>query len=118
MSDEMDYPWCHTCCDSFPMRKFTYSRYEETGRTFYCPRGHLLVITQKSVVIQMRTSRSMVLGLKRREAWLERCNDSLRGVQTRFRNRLLNGCCPYCRKRPQDMVAHIQSQHKPKAKRC
>lgn len=116
MCDDFRYPYCSTCGDNFPIRKKAYEALEECGNTFYCPLGHGLVITRESIVSQLRTE-------KRRSRYQQDSLEKLRkrmasylGVQTRHRNRLLRGECPYCGENVfvSDLIGHIKAKHGPK----
>ena len=113
--DEFKFPWCSKCRDSFPMRIEKYEELEMCGNTFYCPQGHALIIGRKSIVDRMRSSERSERRRSNTIRGLYKSMESLRGVRTRDRNRLLRGVCPYCNKIPIEMVKHIQTHHKPKA---
>lgn len=116
MCDDFRYPYCPKCGDSFPMRKGTYQGLEECGNTFYCSLGHALIITRKSIVLQLRTTERRVEYKLEQVSRLLKRAESYRGVQTRQRNRLLRGDCPYCGIEPYlcDIIEHIKEKHGPK----
>ncbi len=108
------FPYCRTCCENFPMRENYYYDLERSGNTFYCPCGHPLVITQKSVANRLQSAQRSVARQEKTVARLVRSTESLRGVQTRHRNRLIRGHCPYCgTSRFQDLCKHIKRHHNP-----
>ncbi len=112
---DLCFPYCRDCCSSFPMREEYYHELERSGCTFYCPRGHGLCITQKSVASRLQNAERSVARQEKTVARLVRSTDSLRGVQTRHRNRLLQGHCPYCgTSRFKDLIKHINRYHNPK----
>lgn len=115
MSDFV-YPWCPECDKNFPVRKDIYEGLENCGNTFYCLHGHPLKVSRTSIVSELRTTnRRLALNIVTVSRLSKRI-ESLRGVQTRQRNRLLRGACPYCGKIPVNMVGHIQKHHNPKIK--
>lgn len=114
--NDYKYPWCNKCDDNFPMRKDVYNGLEECGNTFYCPQGHSLMISRKSIVLQFRSTKKRCEYKTKSISRLTKSNDALLGVQTRQRNRLLRGGCPYCKTMPHDMVKHIKEQHGPKVR--
>lgn len=113
---EMRYPWCLNCRDNFPMREGRFDAFERSGKTFYCPCGHGLVVTQDSIVSQLRSSEGF---LRRSELEVSRLHKQLectKGVITRQRNRLIHGKCPYCGKNvieiaERSMLQHIRGNH-------
>ena len=123
MSD-FRYPYCRTCLGNFPMREEMYNDLEECGNTFYCPQGHPLVIHRSTIVSELRSLKRRVSYRDDTISRLVKHSDALRGVQTRQRNRLLKGACPYCNKYDRvtyktpsyDLIAHIQQHHSPKKK--
>ena len=84
------------------------------GNTFYCPKGHALEICRSSIVSQISTEQRRSIQRLETIHRLQKRIESLRGVQTRIRNRLLRGACPYCNVIPHDMVGHIKARHKSK----
>ena len=111
MTQELKYPWCAQCRDSFPMRSDVYDGLEETGEAFYCPKGHALDIRRLSVVQRLRSSERSVVYHREMRQQLVRRLDATRGVQTRFRNRLLKQCCPYCNKAVGNLFQHVTERH-------
>lgn len=111
--NDFEYPWCSKCHDSFPMRRDDYENLKECGNTFYCPQGHALVITRASIVSQLRIAERRVKDKTSIISRLLKRVESLRGVQTRQRNRLLRGACLYCNLTSKDIIKHIQERHKP-----
>jgi hypothetical protein len=107
------FPYCRTCCNNFPMREEAYHELERNGNTFYCPSGHALEITQKSVASRLQSAERSVARQEKTVARLVKSTECLRGVQTRHRNRLLLGHCPYCGDSPKDLVKHIKRHHNP-----
>lgn len=112
MSD-ICYPYCRDCCSNFPMREEDYEELERNGNTFYCPKGHGLCITQNSVASQLQSAQRSVARQEKTVAHLVKSAECLRGVQTRHRNRLLRGRCPYCGDSPLDLIKHIRRHHNP-----
>ncbi len=110
------YQWCSSCKESFPMRRELHHSLEKCGNTFFCPKGHTLYFSQSLIVSQrdswQKTADRRLTTINR----MARSEESLRGVRTRQRNRLLRGACPYCSKTPKDLVRHINDKHGPKAK--
>lgn len=113
MSD-YTHPWCPKCSDNFPMRKNTYDDLEECGNIFYCPNGHALEISRISVVSRLRAAQNRSTHKSSQISRLLKRVESFRGVQTRQRNRLLRGACPYCGKAIRNMIEHIRERHTPK----
>lgn len=108
------YPYCRNCCKSFPMRENDYHELESNGNTFYCPSGHGLCITQKSLAGKLQSAERSMICKERTVARLVKRTECLRGVQTRHRNRLLRGHCPYCGdSRFRDLIKHIRRNHNP-----
>ena len=93
------------------MRSDVYDGLEETGETFYCPKGHSLDIRRLSVVQRLRSSERSVVYHREMRQQLVRRLDATRGVQTRFRNRLLKKCCPYCNKAVANLFQHVIERH-------
>lgn len=58
--NSMRYPRCGSCGYGFPMAEATYDGYERSGKTFYCPQGHPLVIRQNDIVTQLRASERLL----------------------------------------------------------
>lgn len=111
MTQELRYPWCVKCRDSFPMRSDIYDSLEETGETFYCPKGHALVLHRLDVVLRLRSiERSLVYVAEKRDELIHKLH-ATRGVQTRFKNRLLRKCCPYCNKAVNNLFQHVIERH-------
>ena len=108
---EFVHPWCYKCGDNFPMREGQYEELEECGNTFYCPKGHALEVSRKDIVLTMRREK------RRGDCHRDTCDrlqkriEGLRGVKTKYLNRLLRGECPYCGKTVGQMVLHIQNSH-------
>lgn len=113
MKDDFVYVWCSKCQDTFPMRRKLIDSLEECGNTFYCPQGHPLVYAQKDIVKRLRLAESLSTNRSYIISQMEKSAASFRGIQTKQRNRLLHGACPYCTKVPKDIVKHIQEKHKP-----
>lgn len=111
---EFKFPWCSMCENNFPMRIEEYEELEVSGNTFYCPQGHTLMISRESIVDRMRSSERSGCWRSNTIRGLHKRMESLRGVRTRERNRLLRGACPYCNKNSGDIVKHIQLHHKSK----
>lgn len=114
--NEIRYPWCPKCNENFPMRDETMDGYERSGSTFYCPKGHGLVIRQDDVVSQLRTSERFLRRSEDQVHKLEKKIEGVKGVITRQRNRLVRGCCPYCAKNvstidERSMLRHIHDSH-------
>ncbi len=110
---DLCFPYCRDCRDNFPMKEEAYHELERNGNTFYCPCGHGLCITQKSVASRLQSAQRSVSRQERTVARLVKSTESLRGVQTRHRNRLLLGHCPYCGDSPLDLIKHIKRHHNP-----
>lgn len=110
MSDFM-FPWCSKCNDNFPMREKDYNDLEVCGNTFYCPSGHSLVISRRSIVKKFKDADRRVDYYSQRSDRLEKRAGALQGVLTRHHNRLLRGACPYCNKTPSNMTKHICEKH-------
>ncbi len=111
VTQEFRYPWCRQCRDSFPMRSRAYDGLEETGEAFYCPKGHALEVQRLSVVERLRSSERSVVHHRDMRDKLTRRLDATRGVQTRFKNRLLKKCCPYCNKPVDNLFKHVSERH-------
>lgn len=120
---EFRYPWCNACIDNFPMREEKYEELEDCGNTFYCPQGHPLQISREAIVDQMRSAKRRGDYLRDRCDKLQRRTEALKGVKTKYLNRLLRGECPYCGKSfnytldgesHNDVVEHIREKHAPK----
>jgi len=108
------FPWCPSCSNNFPMREEDYNNLERNGVTFYCPSGHPLCITQESVASKLHHAERRNEYYMKTADKLRKRASSLRGVQTKYRNRLLCGHCPYCgTSRFQDLVKHIRRHHNP-----
>lgn len=110
------YPWCSKCDKNFPMQWNVYENLEECGNTFYCPHGHALMISRANIVLRLRTAEKNISYKTGVVSKLSKRIESFLGVQTRQRNRLLRGACPYCKQMPKDMVRHIQEHHGPNGK--
>lgn len=111
MIQELRYLWCCRCRDNLPMRSDVYNNLEETGEVFYCPKGHVLDISRLNVVQRLRSSeRSLVDALGEKDTLWRQLSAS-RGVQTRFKNRLLRKCCPYCNKAVSNLFQHVVEKH-------
>ncbi len=110
--------WCNKCGNNFLMKKDLYENLEECGNTFYCPKGHALVISRTSIVSHSRFLARSLSYRSERIRTLEKREASLRGVQARQRNRLLRGVCPYCGENAfvTDLVGHIKDHHKRKTR--
>jgi hypothetical protein len=112
--NDFSFPYCVTCRNSFPMREEAYHELERNGLTFYCPCGHALCITQNSVASRLQNAQRTIVRNNSTVTRLVRSTESLRGVQTRHRNRLLRGHCPYCgTSRFKDLITHIKRHHNP-----
>ena len=107
------FPYCLDCRNNFPMRESDYQELERNGQTFYCPRGHGLCITQKSIASRFQSAERTIVHNNNTIARLVKSIECLRGVQTRHRNRLLRGHCPYCGDSPMDLIKHIKRHHNP-----
>lgn len=107
------FPYCQDCCRNFPMREEDYYELERNGDTFYCPLGHGLCITQRSVAIKFQNAERTIDFKNKKVACLVKSVECLRGVQTRHRNRLLRGRCPYCGDSPMNLIKHIKTHHNP-----
>jgi len=111
---DLCFPYCRDCCRNFPMREEDYHKLERNGNTFYCPHGHGLCITQESVASRLQNAERTIVRNNNTVAQLVRSTESLRGVQTRHRNRLLRGHCPYCGDSCfKDLIIHIKRHHNP-----
>lgn len=108
---DLVYPWCSRCGNHFPMNQDVYNDLEECGDIFYCPCGHSLTIPRNSIVLRLRTMEKKINDKTDKVSRLLKRIESFLGVQTRQRNRLLRGACPYCKQMPKDMVRHIQEHH-------
>ena len=115
---DLAYPWCPKCGNNFPMRQNEYDDLEECGNTFYCSKGHRLIISRESVVKKCRRQERRADRHVETISRLQKRIESFQGVITRQHNRLLRGLCPYCRKTPNDIARHIQLHHTPKVKWC
>lgn len=111
MIDELRYPYCEACKGSFPMRDSTFDALERSGSTFYCPDGHRLVMRQSDIVTLLRSSERFLQRSRDHVDTLEKSLNSVRGVITRQRNRLLRGVCPYCAKNLKGTDVLAMSQH-------
>jgi len=117
MYNETVHVWCERCGDNFPMRQSTHDRLEESGDTFYCPKGHSMILDRKIIVVDMRNNARRAKRYSDTIDKLRKTISSMKGVQVRHRNRLLRGDCPYCGKSPSNLAAHIAVRHhKPKGK--
>jgi len=94
------------------MLKETYDELEECGNTFYCPQGHPLIFSRGYIVIRLRNAERRFSRQSDLASELQKRIEAMRGVQTRQRNRLLHGACPYCKQVPKDVMKHIQEKHK------
>lgn len=111
MSQEFEYPYCSTCRENFPMRGEDYDTLEMSGDTFYCPKGHLLHVSRESVVTNLRYSRRLNDGRRDIINRFDKRESCYKGVQTRQKNRLVKGLCPYCGKCPMNLAKHIEDRH-------
>lgn len=110
MSD-FAYPYCVKCGNNFPMRQDIHENLEECGNTFYCPQGHPIMTPRSSLISQRDIAeRQSTRGFETITRLLKRV-ESFKGVQTRQRNRLLCGACPYCKITPRDMTKHMKERH-------
>jgi hypothetical protein len=110
------YPWCCKCNNSFPIRSSEFDALERSGETFYCHSGHAIVVTQDSIVSQLRTSERRLWRSEAERDGLHKQLECTRGVITRQRNRLVHGKCPYCGKNvaeieERSMLRHIRENH-------
>lgn len=110
--NDFAYPWCPKCGNNFPIRQGMYNELEKCGNTFYCPLGHSLVITRESVVDRLWRAEKRVDYKSNIISKLQKHIESLRGVQTRQRNRLLRGVCPYCNLTSSNLIKHVRERHK------
>lgn len=91
---------------------------------FHCPRGHAQSYSGQSAAEKERERADRAerdvayLTASRQAAWdqaqaSERSARALRGVITRYRNRIAAGVCPVqsCRRNFANVKAHIESQH-------
>lgn len=113
MSDFV-YPWCEECGDNFPMRDGKHAELEDCGNTFYCPQGHALTIARTTITAAMRRAKRQIGYYRDDRDRLTKKLSALHGLQTRHKNRLLSGVCPYCNQKPRDVIKHIQAYHKHK----
>ncbi len=116
MTCDFKYHWCSRCCENFPIRGDMDDRLEMSGDVFYCPRGHAIQITRETVVGNLRSIRRTADYRSKEITGLLKRAESYRGVQTRQRNRILRGACPYCGENafPYDLIGHIKAKHGPK----
>jgi hypothetical protein len=114
MDSDIIYVRCQWCPDNFPMHKQIYEDFEDSGRTFHCPNGHCLHITRTSITSRMRNAEFLSSRKQERINRLYKRIASIRGVQSRYKNRLLRGMCPYCAEMHADICKHIQEKHAPK----
>lgn len=110
------YPWCSVCKDNFPMQAEMYNDLEDSGDTFYCPKGHPLMVHRTTITSEMRYAKRASERKSDIIDKLEKRTQSLRGVLTRYRNRLQKGVCPYCGESAfiVDLIGHINDHHKSK----
>ena len=117
MKDNFAYVWCNECSDNFPVRKKLREDLEECGNTFYCPKGHSLTYLRKDMVKRLRLAESLSASRSYKISKMYKRIASFKGTQTKQRNRLFHGACPYCKQVPKDVVKHIQEKHNPKDKK-
>ena len=118
MGDDKDLTslWCRGCKEHFYIKQSMYDRFEESGETFCCPLGHRIVLSREYIVRQLRNAGASIRSRNINIVRLTKLVESLKGVQTRQRNRLLRGVCPYCGKTSTNMIKHVQRRHGPKRK--
>ena len=94
----------------------------EDHRTWYCPNGHKRHYPAENVVERLQSELAAEQGIAERlraiikhkdglRDAMERSRAALYGRQTRARNRLAKGLCPYCNERPTDLAKHIREAH-------
>lgn len=115
MSD-IRHPYCPSCQKHFVMTEESIDGYERSGKTFYCPQGHSLVMRQNDIVSQLRTSERFLRRSEEQVKLLYKQLQSVKGVISRQRNRMMRGCCPYCNKNvveiaEKTMLRHISERH-------
>lgn len=109
--EDIRNPYCPNCQKHFVMTEASYDGYERSGKTFYCPQGHSLVIRQNDIVTQLRTSERFLQRSEEQVKWLYKQIQSVKGVIKRQRNRLVRGCCPYCNKNMIQITEHTMLKH-------
>lgn len=83
----------------------------ECGNTFYCPQGHPIHFSRSWIVAEYRCLEREVVYQQDIIRDLRKSIQALRGIQTRYRNKLLKGYCPYCKHTPTNMSAHMKNAH-------
>lgn len=109
--NNMNYPYCFECHATFPMRQADFDGYESSGKRFYCPQGHPLVISQSSVALQLRSRERLLRQSEDHIEVLRKSISGMKSVVTRQKNRLMRGVCPYCGKTSGSLPGHIRERH-------
>lgn len=106
---------CCVCGCYFAMDVRFYKEKKENRTEFFCPVGHEQHFTAEREVDRLKKQNEE---LQRRADWHRQLAErrsktisSLKGQQTKLKNRIKNGVCPCCNRSFTNLHQHMQKQH-------
>lgn len=111
VTQHMDFVVCGKCGTPFGVQENMLEELRASGRSFYCPNGHVscyTVTTVQKLERQLAAERAAHDQTRQRAADLEAARAKIEKAHLRLTK---NGVCPHCKRNFTNVARHMKSKH-------